>query len=554
MTSVKVPIKVQKRSGFDKSHHNALSQPIGKIVPVLTDEIIPNTKIYCRFAVAGSMAPLASDTYMKCYYDVRAFFVPMRLLYGGFQDWFSDYEFPAVNYVGGGESNHITTQKSDIPVIMINTDATTELLECISPGSLADYLGYKVIAEELSVGLEQTIELNPLPFLAYHRICNDWYRQPNIQKEFFARPGCGVYSGLGGDESYFFAQVPYIAVQGSRRVASVSDASDGNLLLADDTSIFDLRSANYDYDYFTNALPKAQNGNPMSVNTSGGSFTIAQLRLMNSVQQFSELNAIAGSKLVDVVKARYGANLSDAVAQRSIYLGGCRIDIATGSTSVTVPNTQGANTNNPMLKQVGASAGRVRCIGTDIIVDNFTAQEPGYLMVVACVVPKVTYATGIRRYLTHFTELGSLTDMANPLLQNIGNQPIYQFELMGNLGIDTAFDVFGYTDRYAEYMSMEDECHGLFNYDGDLSSFIAQRAFNFQSDVRISDSFLQIPTDALDNISAVSSDVSKYGFFGQFAFDYKVSQPLAQYSLPSLQNPAYEHGKTIMVHRGGFRF
>ena len=75
MTTVKVPIKVQKRSGFDKSHHNALTHKVGTIVPILCDEIIPNSKIYCRFAVAGSMAPLASDTYMKCYYDVRAFFV-----------------------------------------------------------------------------------------------------------------------------------------------------------------------------------------------------------------------------------------------------------------------------------------------------------------------------------------------------------------------------------------------------------------------------------------------------------------------------------------------
>ena len=551
MTTVKVPIKVQKRSGFLKSHHNAVTHKIGTIIPLLCDEIIPNSKLHLRFAMAGSMAPLASDTYMKCYYDVRAFFVPMRLLYGGFQDWFADYEFPAVNYVGGGVSNQISSQKADMPVLRIGADSTEDLTAFMMPGSLLDYLGYKLPADVYGE-MEEAIDICPLPILAYHRIANDWFRQPNIQKEYFARPGCGVYSGLGGDESYFFAQLPYISVQGPKRFAIVHNITDGNLLLADDTSILDLRQANYDYDYFTNALPQAQNGNPMSVSTAGGSFTIGQLRLMNSVQQFSELNALAGSKLVDVVKARYGANLSDAVAQRSIYLGGTRIDIATGSTAVTVPNNQ--STKNPLLKSVGASAGRVRCTGTDVIVDNFTAQEPGYLMVVGCVIPKVTYGTGIRRYLTHYIGQGSLTDMANPLLQNVGNQPIYRYELMGNLGFHSGQAIFGYTDRYAEFMTMEDECHGLFNLNGDLSSFVAQRAFDFDSDVQISDSFLQIPAGALNNISAVSSDVSKYGFFGQFAFDYKVSQPLAQYSLPSLQNPAYEHGKTVMVHRGGFRF
>ena len=51
----------------------------------------------------------------------------------------------------------------------------------------------------------------------------------------------------------------------------------------------------------------------------------------------------------------------------------------------------------------------------------------------------------------------------------------------------------------------------------------------------------------------MSSTVSTYGCWMDCYFDYKVAQPLAKYSLPSLQDPAYEHGRTITVHKGGSR-
>lgn len=549
MVQTKIPVKVQKRSGFDKSHHNALTQKVGTITPILCDEIIPNTKIKLRYAMAGSMPPLAFDAYMKVYYDVRAFFVPMRLLYGGFESWFSDYAQPTVT--GGTGGNTITNVKSVMPYFALASDS--DLLSCVGSGSLADYLGFKVDLANWDSEVTGNVIFSMLPFMAYHRVCNDWFRQPNVTKEYFARPD--FYPQITGVSRYFPAMLPFVSLDSNSCICALGsseDVNNYNLKFADGISIFSLRQANFDYDYFTNGLPSAQLGLPMTV-ASASSFSIPALRVANSLQQFAELNMLAGANEVDICKARYGANLSRGVAQRAIYLGGSRLDLSTKAVEVTA-NANSVSSSNPFKNSVGSTGGRVYCQGSDVIIDGFTAEEPGYVLVVGTLIPKVTYAVGIRRYLKHYCQVGSLVEMANPLLQNIGNQEIYDYELTGSIGTPDESNTFGYTDRYAEFMTMEDECHGQFVLGQSLGSFIAQRYFYVTSNPTIGTNFLEIPTNFLDNVTAVNAAISNYGFFAQFAFDYKVSQPLAQYSLPSLQNPAYEHGVTVKIHRGGFRF
>ena len=548
MISTKVPIKVQKRSGFDKSHHNALTQKVGVITPLLFDEVIPNTRVYLRYAMAGSMPPLATDAYLKCYYDVRAFFIPMRLLYGGFESFFSDYDYPIVTASGG--SNVIANQKAMMPVLDLDVTNGLDVTGILGAGTLSDYLGYKY-SDVIAAQWDQDVIISAMPFLCYHRVCNDFFRQPNITKEYFARPS--NYAGANLTSKYAASMLPYNSFKYGDNVLFVSgDKNDDPVLLADGVSLFDLRACNFDYDYFTNALPSAQHGNPMQV-ASASSFTIPALRIANSLQQFGELNGLAGPNEVDVVRARYGAKLSRGVAQRCIYLGGARVDIGNKSVDVTVPNA--GSSANPFVQQVGSSAGKVVCRGTDIIIDNFTADEPGYIMVTGCIVPKVTYGTGVRRHFRRYIAQGSLTDMANPLLQNVGNQEIFDFELTSSLGYSSSENhIFGYTDRYGDFMSYEDECHGLFQYNENLESFVAQRVFLPGDDPVIGSNFLSIPQSAIDNVAAVNGAISLFGWYGQFAFEYKVAMPLAQYSLPSLQNPAYEHGKSITIHRGGFRF
>ena len=83
-------------------------------------------------------------------------------------------------------------------------------------------------------------------------------------------------------------------------------------------------------------------------------------------------------------------------------------------------------------------------------------------------------------------------------------------------------------------------------------SFALQRTFDDKANrPKISTNFLQIPTNYLDQVAAVAGSISNYGYWADTYFDYKVSMPLAEYSIPSLQDPAYEHGETVSVNKSG---
>ena len=53
--------------------------------------------------------------------------------------------------------------------------------------------------------------------------------------------------------------------------------------------------------------------------------------------------------------------------------------------------------------------------------------------------------------------------------------------------------------------------------------------------------------------AAVTQNLSRYGYWLDTYFDYKVSMPISKYSFLRFQDPAYEHGKTVVVDKGGSR-
>lgn len=550
----KVPIKVQNRSGFDKSFRNLLTAKCGTLVPVLVDEVIPGTRLHLKSLVSGSLAPLASETFMNVQYRMEAFFVPYRLLYGGFEDWVC--QNPLVSSASTG-----STAVPKLPFVTLqafkDTTSGSDPNPDVAAGSLADYLGY-YRNDAQNTGFSANYFL----FAAYHKIYNDWYRNSRIQKDIFTKYPTNVYDSSISQTTSAVATLPFnsytsvtYGIPGWVYDAQTGVASRSpRCVYADGVSIFDLRQRNFDDDYFTLATPQPQQGTAQGVSfsTSGstGSFTISQLRAANSLQQFLERNNLAGNRYVDFVKAHYGADLSDGVAQRALYLGRTRMDIYSKGVFQTVDSNGSTSTNTP-FDSVASRYGSPYFAGNDTLIDDFTANEYGVIMVLGSIVPKVSYTTGCsRQMISHYVDDASRVQIAEPLLQNTGNQPIYTYELTGLSSAVTP--VFGYIDRYAEWMTKNDECHGIIKDGESLQSFALQRSFPYGAGIpQISSEFIQIPTDFLDQISAVGTEVSDYGAWIDHFFDYKVSMPLAEFSMPSLQDPAYEHGHTVMVDRNG---
>lgn len=532
----KAVVKVPQRSMFDKSFKNLFTAKVGHLVPILCDEVIPNTKVDLKVALNACLPPLASDTFMNVDLCVESFFVPSRLLVGSFTSWMTGEKLY--------DPNDASFKDTGIPHLRYDYGSRSKFVA----GTLADYLGYKLtVADESFLGQNAqsgtTQRFNVLPFLAYHRVYDDWYRNTLVQNPLFVKPtssSSGVFGLSYSPYLNYFSNTVYFSL---------------NSQFIDSSTLGDLRSRNFGADYFTIATPSAQNGQAQKVSIDTGqtnTFSISSLRAANSLQQFLERNNLIGFKWQDYVHGQYGANLSSGVAQRTIFLGSAKLPVySKGVYASGVPAQNTGATQNPFLS-VGAEYGSGNANGVLHLIDNFTADEPGYVMVIASLVPKVTYASGVLRQNMHYTVAGSQVDMANPLLQNTGNQPVYVGELNAVDAILQPASVFGYTDKYAEFMTREDELHGLVRDGKSLQSFALQRSFT-NGQAAINTSFLKIPTNYMDQVTVIAGNISNYGYWCDAYFDYKVAQPLARYSLPSLQDPSYEHGEDVVVRRGGSR-
>ena len=542
----KVPVKVQRKSGFDKSFQNLFTGKVGTIIPILTDELIPNTTVRLRMAITTQLPPLASDTFMRVRQKYAAFFVPTRLLVPRYEEWLT-----------GKNNGSTTVPKVVLPTLYFNPEVDKA---AYGDGSLLDYLGFKCSQTKFTE--LQGVTLSALPLLAYHKIYNDWFRNSLVQKDIFnnALAASVVYNPATSS-----VVVPCSIATNRNRFSfnsASTEATAGGSKFADGVDITELRQANFGSDLFTSCTPSPQNGIAQSVSfdtsAATGKFTISALRAANSMQQFLERNNLAGNRLVDYVKAQYGANLNDAIAQRPVLLGSGSFDVySKGIYQTSNYNDSGESLTNPM-SGMAAKFGSAFVDGNDLVIDGFTAMEPGYLMVVTWLSPKVTYSSGVDPVLTRYLLPDSQSDMANPILQNVGNEPVYARQLSSDQAIlgSSGDQIFGYNERYCNWKDKMDEVHGLLRDGASLQSFALQRTFGTTGTTpaavpQINSDFLRIPANYLDQVSAVSGDMSAYGYWSDTFFDYKVSMPLARYSIPSLQDSAYEHGDDVMLDRAG---
>lgn len=84
-----VTVKVPKRSGKNLSHRTNFTGQVGTLIPIMCHEPVVGQRSRLSIALDLSLPPLASKTYANLDYKVEAFFVPFRLLFGGFEEWFS---------------------------------------------------------------------------------------------------------------------------------------------------------------------------------------------------------------------------------------------------------------------------------------------------------------------------------------------------------------------------------------------------------------------------------------------------------------------------------
>lgn len=558
-----VPIDVPNKSGHDLSHTNSGTLKCGTLVPVLVDELLPQDTISLGHLTQLEYPPFVTSFYGKVDVHLEAFFVPNRLIYGGWQSFITHPTLQPL-YPTGTPAQNKSKYLPGIAFGNINPSASGTLNPAIfnsafGPGSLADYLGFKKNRQTsaFTSSFRSVSIPNALPFLAYHKIYNDHYRYSQIQPELFYRPSdsAGIEEWFPSTDfqsrAYSPSVLPYISDSGSRKiwigVSSPSDLLGRPITFTDGVSLLSLRQRTWFRDYFTSASPTPQSSSqPASVSfdTSGnnGSFSIASLRAANSLQLWLERQNIAGYDYASQIKANFGKYPSSSHLDKSIYLGRSIFNMYKKGVSQTTPNdASGPNNGNP-FSSVGARYGQAMSLESSSLVDKFTADEHGFIMVLMSLVPHKSYSSGVSRMFKRSTQ----SDFAFPLLQGLGEQSIDISEISGFMESGSSdLGTFGYTGLYSEYKFKNDEIHGQLRDGEPLDSFAIQSNFENYSDIELSSDFLLIPENYLDQVKSTTTEVSDLDAWYNIDFQYKKVSCLDSYSIPTLENPKNTHKTTI---------
>lgn len=552
-------VQIKNKSGFDLAHSNYLTQPCGTLIPVCTVPMLPNDSISLGFMSQIKLPPMATSFYGRVDYRLEAFFVPYRILWGGWENFLTQ---PVADPYGT-----LVERPHFLPNMFGRLFAAR-----MNRGELADYLGIKGVTPDSADAVSTSLS-NILPFIAYHKIYDDWYRNANIQKPAFVRPSAFT-NGMSASALPYINTTVTVSDSTTGAASTGSNGSDmridgssaplssikfnkapfGKLWvsekLGDGVSLFSLRQRNWSKDYFTNAtLYPQQSGttagagikSALDTGDSTTTFTISQIRQANILQKWLERNNIAGSRYADQIRATFGILPSDAMLDRPIFLGGSSFGIYTNSIAQTANSAKG-DSSNPYSGQAGSDAGQSSGFGKDSLIDKFTASEHGIIMVIGSIVPHQNYSTGVNRLFA----MSSFGDIPNPMFEGLGQEAILKAELSPcDFTADgKANEVFGYTDQYSWMKYMNDEVHGLLVDGQNLDSFVLQRSFTVD-DAVLSSSFLKIPRDFLDQVLAVKSKISNFAAWANFYFDVKKTSLLSEYTIPTLGEPKNTHTETV---------
>lgn len=437
---------------FDLSHDVKMSFNMGELVPTCVMECLPGDKFNINVENMLRFAPLISPVMHKVRVTTHYFFVPNRILWPEWEKWItgeSDVEAPYIRIQQGGD------------------------LEEAEIGSVADYIGIPTGPVGAST---EYLDVSALPFAAYLKIYDEYYRDQNLIAEAFEPlvPGNNTLVGamldlFGGtpyrrawQHDYFTAALPFaqkgdavqvpltgqdnipVELQPNTGVARWVSADDGTPAVAGNPTLATggyLRGGNADE---INYDPS----NTLTVDVQAGATDINTLRRAFRLQEWLERNARGGTRYIENILAHFGVRSSDSRLQRPEYIGGSKQNMVISEVLATAETTAAG-------VSVGTMAGHGISVGGGNNF-NFRAEEHGFIIGIINVQPDTAYQQGLHRSFSRFDKL----DYAWPTFANLGEQEILNKELYVNTTNAVKAGTFGYIPRYSEYKYMNSRVAG----------------------------------------------------------------------------------------------
>ena len=515
------------RSTFDRSHGLKTAFDSGYLVPIEVQEVLPGDTVEMDAAFLGRTAPTVTPIMDNVFFDTQWFFVPSRLVWNNFTKMMGERINP--------------NDSIDYLVPQLNSG------NGFAVGSLADYFGIPTGVKNLDV--------NILPFRAYAKIWDDWYRDENLQESIIktfddlgdGNPNTIEWNKLlkrGKRHDYFTSALPWPQKGDAVQIPLGSDApvygySGQNLVLSSNSAFGyssiqtsgskDLSLSSRLEAGTLNVAPKGAttaqpNAGLYADLSSATAATINSLRLAFQLQKLLERDARSGTRFVELIRAHFATICPDARLQRSEYLGGSsdRIEFnqiaQTSSTNDVTP--QGNLTAN------GKTVGHVRWT------KSFT--EHGYIIGLASVRCDLNYQQGLNRM---WSRKGRY-DFFWPVLQNCGEQSVLNKEIYCQ-GADVKDEttnqviddqVFGYQERYAEYRYNPSLITGKMRSTASGTLDIWHLAQKFTSLPKLNAQFIQ-ESPPLKRVLTVTNEpeIILDAYLGQ-----KWTRPMGLYSIPGL--------------------
>lgn len=548
----KVINKVPRRNAFNLSNENHLTANFGQLIPVMVKEVIPGDKFKVHTESVVKLAPMQAPAMSRIDVYFHYFFVPNRLVYNNWE-----------NFITGGErgqfmpDNPMSPTLTDQPVAPFFDIVKAAANGYCVPSSLADYMGIPTL--EAPVSVTDLPPINALPFLAYHKIYSDWFRDEMLNVNEFKSYGDGEI------DSEFFS------------------------------SLFEIHNRAWKKDYFTSARPDTQLGSPVQIPLNGNivsdgyfrfgqkennsqdsrayyrmgsqqeeidglyvtpigstttydvnrnqyyvdglsldeaSIDVNSLRRALRLQVWEEKNMRGGNRYIENIFNHFGVKSSDARLQRSQFLGGRKIPVVVGEVLQSV-DTQYNDSYGESVMPLGTRGGVASASGRSQDI-KFFAEEHGFLLCIMSIMPHASYMQGIPRYLG---DRWNRFSYAWPEFGNLGEQEVFNWELyLSKLQNSNNDGTFGYQSRYAEMKFGLNEVHGEFKTS--LKFWHTAREFGSRPNLNLNfvnmNGYDSDTADGINRIFAVNSNQLASHFYCHLYNDVKVLRLLPKYGIPSI--------------------
>ena len=431
------------------------------------------------------------------------------------------------------------------------------------------------------------LSVNALPFRAYCKIWNDWFRDENL------KTNCHIYT----DET--------------TRTGENGTEEDYDYVTGAELGGSPLKVAKL-HDYFTSALPQPQKGEPVKIplgttatvkasrnftiniddqtapihfGTSNG-LKLTDNRISNLPNDISVYNVVTrgnettiasqsnigtGERIGSSQTAAFNGNivpdnlyadLSDATAATISQLrtafaiqkyyeqlgrtGSRYIEYLRGVFGVTssdarlqraeylggariplnidqIIQTSSTDSTSPQ----GNTAGFSCTINSDSLFTK-SFEEHGFLIGVHCVRTDRTYQQGLEKMWTR----KKWTDYYNPFFANLSEMPIYNENIYVQ-GNNHDKEVFGYQEAWAEYRYQNNRVSGYMRSNATGSLDVWHFADDYDSLPHLGSDWIDEPVENVDRTIAVTSQLT-HQFIGDFFFKCYYTRVMPVYSVPGL--------------------